>query len=507
MNNKYLEGCKKLESGLYRLRESIQISKDSIVKKTELTEKLTENINGIDLPIFSTYLIKLWAKDSKNKNKRNYSKVFNKILQDNKVTIGFMDHPKQDGDESYRDVVVVCRNPQMIFDTSTQEEWLAVEVTLVGKPYGENCEAVLQAGGFLEFSSSALGDVDANGFVLENGFFLERYADVVVNSSNGQLFFINKEEPRQTPEINNPILYDVKHETISEKEELTIYNKTTDGISDNNAGEKTMSDKLNEKALELNIKSLIRDAERMENLFERKQQLEVAKEYAQNLPESTLISQIEKSITEADNSISELAEKGKSVESLTETIKTLSEEATTIKESISALQEEKTKLQENYDAIIKLYEDKQYEASQTELLSNKKLSTLIESLKEEIFNMKKELVETTEKRDYFEALSNSKIDADEFIQLKESVKNLTVENKSLKEKNVDLLEDVRSLRRNVISERTVERKERPVRRFETRDEEVQYNDIMKEELQETVTAPKKDSDNVVSKILSQKGFI
>ncbi len=500
--NEYLNGCKKLEEGLYRLRENVIISNDTIVSKVALKEKLTENILGHDLPVFSTYVIKLWAKDSKNKNKRNYSKVFNKVLSDSKTTIGLMDHP-EDGAESYKNVVLVCKNPKMIFDQETQEEWLAVEVTFVGKPYGETCEAVLAAGGFIEFSSSALGDVDSLGYVLEDGFFLERYADVVVNSSNGQLFFADREEPREIPS-EGQTLYDVKHESIEKEDnkDLTIYNETTDkGLSDK-TGEKTMSDKLNEKALELNIKSLVRDAEKIDNLFERKKQLEVAKEYAMNLTESTLVAQIDKLMTEADNSITELAEKGKDVGTLNESINILTEEKKTLTEKMDALIEEKKTLQENYDAIIKLYEDKQYEASQSELLTNKKLNTIIESLKEELLSITAQLKEASEKRDYFEALSNSKVDADEFIALKESVKELTEKNASLKEKNSALLEDVRILRRNTISERRVDRP-----RFKTQEETEQYNEIIEEELHEKAKEKSTDKDNLVENILRNRGLI
>lgn len=501
MNNKYLEGCKKLDDGRYQLRESIQISNDTIVQKV-ITEKLTENVLNQELPIYSQYLVKLWAKDSKNKNKRNYSKVFNKVLTENKTTIGFMDHP-QDGLESYKNVVLVCKNPQMIFDNDTKEEWLAVEVTFVGKPYGETCEAILHAGGFIEFSSSALGDVNASGYVLEDGFFLERYADVVVNSSNGQFYFVNKEEPRKEPTLDTKTLYDVKNEKVK-VENLTINN--TGECLPEKTGEKTMSDILNEKALELNIKSLLRDAEKEENLFEKRKQLEVAKEYAMNLTESTLVAQIEKSMTETDNSITDLAEKGKDVGSLNETISTLKAESATLNESLNVLKEEKKTLQENYDAIIKLYEDKQFEASQGELLNNKKLNVLIKSLKEELTVAKKQLAKVTERKNYFEALSNSKVETDDYIELKESIKDLSNKNKALKEQNANLLQDVRNLRRNSIFERTIERKERP-RMFKTVEETNQYNEIMKEELTEKVEEPRVEKDSIVENILKSRGLI
>lgn len=532
--NKYLEGCKKLPDGRYRLIEKLVISKDTIVKKIPLQEKTTTHLLEHELPVFNTYTIKLWAKNSKNKNDRNYSLVFDSVIKENKTTIGFMDHP-EDGAESYKDIVLVGKNPRILFDEDTQEDWLCVDITFVGKPHGENCEAVLEAGGFIEFSSSALGDVDDEGYVIEDGFFLERYADVVVNSSNGQLFYKTKEEPRSVPIKDTDLLYD--NNKVTEKKNITIYKDTIkESIQ---TGEKTMNEKLNEKALELNIKSLIRDAEKVENLFEKKKQLEVAKEYAMNLTEATLANQISEMITTIDNSISELAEKGKDVHSLNETIETLNNEKKSLVEEVDTLKKEKDKLQENYEALIKLYEDKQYESSEKEMKLNKMLNLKIKTLKGLLEKKNKEILKEKEKKNYFEALANSKVDTNEFIKMKETVKFLqeklnesNAKNVSLRKQNSELLETVQELRKKSIREKRFERVEP---RFKTLAEKEQYNRLMKEDTSkendydiESILKNKKEKlmestqdkstysekvpqnngdDTIVDNILSQKGFI
>lgn len=450
--NKYTEGLEKV-GNLYRLKEKVIATKKDLVEtpdsiKESLKESLKEQVSE-GLPIYSTYLIKLWAKKSFNKNGRNYSKVFSKVLNESKVTIGFVDHP-EDGEESYKNVVLVGKNPCIIYDEETGEEWLAVYVTLVGRPHGENCEAVLEAGGFIEFSSSALGDVDTEGYVLEDGFFLERYSDIVVNSSNAQLFFKNKEEPRDTSPKADTTLYDYREEDNKvKKENLTILDKDKPNLKEN-----VMPDnRLSEKSLELNIKSLIRDAEAKESLVERKEILESALSYAKDLTESTLANEITTKISDTEKAIHDLAEKGKSVDSLNESVSSLKEAKETLEAEIKTLKEEKVTLEENYNNLVTMYESKQFSASQKELLSNKKMKAVITSLKERATLKEKEMAKLEEKVKYLEALANTKVEADKVVALNEEVKRLMLENEELNTKVASLNESLRKTRRLVVAGR------------------------------------------------------
>lgn len=491
-NNKFTEGLEKV-GDRYRLREKVVVSnKDRVETPEPIREKIKEQF-GNDLPIFSSYLIKLWAENSFNKNGRNYRKVFRKVLDEQKVTIGFVDHP-EDGEESYKDVVLVGKNPILKYDDETNENWLCVEITFVGKPYGENCEAILKAGGFVEFSSSALGDVDDEGYVLLDGFFLERYSDVVVNSSNGQLFFSQGEEPRDLSPKADTILYDDNSNKVKE-EKVTILSK--DDNKNNPLKEKaSMSDKISEKALELNIKSMIRDADSKESFVEKKELLESALSYADELTESTLSDDIKKKIEEATKSIHALAEKGKSVESLTESIKSLTEAKEALVEETENLKKEKVELEENYNSIVALFESKQYSASQKELLTNKKLNIALTSIKEKAKLKEKEISRLKEKVQYFEAMANSKVDANKVVALNETIKELLLENEKLNSKVAVLNESIVKNRRAMIQSRresfSNDRKERGIpsvrestptneSTFNNKEVEIYYNALLEDD--------------------------
>jgi len=520
MINKYTEGLEKTSDGRYKLRENLTMDKNSIVKKV-ITEKLTENVNGVDLPIYSKYLIKIWALHSMNKNGRNYKRVINQVVAEKKVTIGFMDHPVNSGDESYKNIVLIGKNPQIVNDG--KEDWLCAEITLVGRPYGENCEAILEAGGFLEFSSSALGDVDSStGEVLEDGFFLERYADIVVNSSNAQLFFKAKEEPRDISLKADDQLYDINQENIN----LTILNSTKEVLNEK-TGDVSMPDKLSEKALELNIKSMIRDADTVADLVEKKNLLESALSYAVELTESPLVQSIQSKLDETTVSIHSLAEKGKSVDSLNESVTSLTEKISAIETELKTIKEEKFLLEENYNNIIDLYEKKQYESSETELNKSKELASKVADLTEELESVKNQLTKITEKKKYFEAMSNTKVDADDLVTLYEKVKKLTEQNTLLSERYDALRESVRNSRTKI--------QERPARQvksaFASNDVEEFYNELVEQNednrflrrellnckslkeakniasLQESDPIEvSEDQDDFISKILASKGY-
>lgn len=485
---------------VYRLRESLSINKDTIIKKHELKEKLTESVLGRDLPVYGTYTIKLWAQESFNRNGRNYRNVFSKILNENKVTIGFMDHPNDSKDESYKNVVLVCKNPSIQFIDG--ENWLCVDVTLIGKPYGENCEAILEAGGFLEFSSSALGDVDNDGYVLEDGFFLERYADIVVNSSNAQLYFKSKEEPREIPQLSDDnTLYDIKNEKNEKTEKVETKEINIDKNENNNltilksdtlsekTGEKTMSDKLSEKSLELNIKSMVKDADAVSILSEKKQILETALSYAKELSDGSLAESIESKIDLINTEVHTLAEKAKEIEPLQESVKSITEAKELVEKELEALKEEKKILEENYNNIVTLYESKQFEASQTELATNKKLKEEVSTLTESVSELKEKAKKLLKEKEYFEALSNTMIEADKYVQSQETIKQLKEENESLKEK-------VRELRVKTMKEKTIQVQPKVELRKEPKEQKVQES-----------SKASYDEDTLIERLISERGLI
>lgn len=83
----YIEGCEKVGK-FFRFHEKIQFNQDSI-EKLPVSEKLTEAVNGSDLPVYGAYEIKIWN-EGKNLNKRNYHRVIDQVIKENKVTLGFV---------------------------------------------------------------------------------------------------------------------------------------------------------------------------------------------------------------------------------------------------------------------------------------------------------------------------------------------------------------------------------------------------------------------------------
>jgi len=395
MENIYTKGCKQLEDKRYRLYENFILDSTRIVEKKAI-DKLEESINGQNLPIYGSYTIKLWEQQGKNLNKRNYRKVFEKVIKENKVTVGLMNHPDDVGD--VRDVFAVERNPRII------EGWLCVDLTFVGE-HGKLCEAILQAGGPLEFSSSAIGDVDYSGDVLIEGFELERWADRVFVASNGLSLFLNKED--SLPEAvalssGNSLVENVQNQNI---EDVTILKEEI--------GEKIMPDnKVAESLLLLNIKRMIKDAEKTENLSEKKAILESALTYSNELTDKSLFDNVSTLIGVVDKDIHLLAEKGKSVDSLTESMKTLQEEKDKVTIELETTKKAFDELQESYKVLVEMYENKQYESGSKELEVNKQLNDVVVSLRETIKKLETE-------KDYFEAMSNTKVDADYVVALRE----------------------------------------------------------------------------------------
>jgi len=333
---KLYEGTEKLDNGLYRIRENIQVTPDRM-KKLPLQES-NQNIlvEGTDYKCRGAYTFNIWEVDKKNLNQRIYTEaVCQKVINEGKTTLGLADHPSDDG--SVKNIWAVERNPRI------EEGWLKVDHYLVGD-HGQLVNEVLEAGGSIGVSSSALGQLnEKTGEVLHEDFDLERYSDHVMNPSNGYANTVETQKTNYSESINNN----------SSSEEVTIVNK-------NNIEEKITMDKtqkLHEKSLTLNIKGLLKEAKAIDDVQERLESLEAIMEnFDDAYHNETLESQVKGLIESAEKEIKELAEKGKTVSSLNEKVeeseKTVSELQENVKlneEKVSilskALEEAKTRYQ------------------------------------------------------------------------------------------------------------------------------------------------------------------
>jgi hypothetical protein len=501
--NRFLEGCKQLPNGKYRLTERITLGKDSLVKKESLKEQIIEAI-GQDLPIYGTYLVKVWSKNSFNKNQRNYKNVFNKVLKEDKVTIGFCGHPDE-GTENPRDICIVAKNPCMIKDENG-EDWLAVYITLVGKPEGEKFEAVLEAGGYLEFSSCADGQVSDDGFVEEEGFELIRWLDCVIYASNGQLFFKDKgiEDIPLSSKPSDPLYDTDKEEQITEsvdlKKDLTIYN--TEKKEDN-----SMETKLLEKILASNINALIKDADKTESLEEKKLILTNALTEATDLSDASIKDKIVMKLAEADKAILDLAEKGKKVDSLEESVSTLSTAKTTLEGDIDKIKKDKEDIEARLSTITEMYEKKQYKSSLEETQEYASIKKELASTKKMLHEAKSQLTIAQSRSKLIErkalikeAISNTKVDADLVVSLKEDIDMLTQEvlklrgtNKKLRGARIAEKKEVTPLRKPSRLEALLQ---------ERRNKMMERKNVdKKEEVKEV------DTDVSVDNIIEKNGYI
>lgn len=431
--NKFLEGAKKV-GDKYRLQEKISAKPEKIAT----TEKIL--IEGKSYEPKTKYRFKVWDSNF-NANGRNYANILNKVVKENRTTIGLMNHPEDEPDT--RNIFGVEKNPRIDSDG-----WLSVEFYPCGE-YGKLIADIIDNDGPLEISSSALGDIDSNGYVLEEGFELERYFDVVTDCSNRLIQF-----PNYTLKHEEGNFEKISDEGVSNREitESTVKLHRDNAVDSNNRGENSMPDsneKLLKETMKMNIKSLIKDSDKTQNLHEKKEILESAHSYAQSLEEEKdLREDIEKKLEEVDNEIKKLSEKGLQTDSLTESVKKLTEDKKILMKEVSTLNEEIAKLEKKYKVVSSMYEEKQYKAGEDEVKKNRRLAKEVCALKLKLRRQSNALEEEKNKSkimkiklERVEAIANTKVDAEVVKSLEEKVQILEQRNsklsKSLREMRLD----------------------------------------------------------------------
>lgn len=448
--NKFLEGAKKV-GDRYRLQEKIFAKPEKIAT----TEKIL--IEGKSYEPKTKYRFKVWDSNF-NANGRNYANILNKVVKENRTTIGLMNHPEDEPDT--RNIFGVEKNPRIDSDG-----WLSVEFYPCGE-YGKLIADIIDNDGPLEISSSALGDIDNNGYVLEEGFELERYFDVVTDCSNRLIQF-----PNYTLKHEEGNFEKISDEGVSNREitESTVKLHRDNAVDSNNRGENSMPDsneKLLKETMKMNIKSLVKDSDKTQNLHEKKEILESAHSYAQSLEEEKdLREDIEKKLEEVDNEIKKLSEKGLQTDSLTESVKKLTEDKKILMKEVSTLNEEIAKLEKKYKVVSSMYEEKQYKAGEDEVKKNRRLAKEVCALKLKLRRQSNALEEEKNKSkimkiklERVEAIANTKVDAEVVKSLEEKVQILEQRNsklsKSLREMRLDSISTPRKSLQEKNRERT-----------------------------------------------------
>lgn len=478
-NKKIYEGCEKLADGRYRIHEKMTII--PIKSKEPITEKII--VEGKEVSPKRKYTFLVWKKDIKprdgsgqNGNLRNYSDVIPRVIEENRPTFTLADHPL-DGCEADSVRITGCgKNYRMI------DNWLACDWYPLGE-IGNRLADGFDLGVPATISSSVLGALDDDGYVVnDSSFFLERILDNLIDfPSNGVFHYSDHNEQIDDNYAFTTISEQGFKESVNKenekKEDLTIYNKEssivessentqndkTDEIENNNdIGEKKMPEntmnELAEQSMILNIKSMIKDADKLENPFERKESLVSADSFAIKLTEKTLHEEISKKIEDAEIEIKELSTKGMQTDDLADKCKALEDEVAKTNGELETIKAEKAEIEEKLKTVTTMYEEAQYNASKAELDKNAELTEKNHNLSKELCSLKaknrnleslmrknERVLESKVKR--AEAELNTAIDVDTFLKCKDKCKALEDENADLCKKIEDLETTIETLKR------------------------------------------------------------
>lgn len=465
-NKRFLEGCEKLPDGRYRIHEKM----NAIPLKQEIKEEKVI-IEGKEVNTKKHYTFMVWAKDIKprdfsgrNGNGRNYSDVIDYVVKENRPTISLTNHPENEVDMGK--VNGVAKNVRMI------DNWMCVDWYPADCEDGRRFSSVFDLGGNLCVSSSVLGELDDEGYVILNeNFEVERLMDIVDCPSNGIYHYSNKIEKHSDEgcgftEISNEGLNEnltiLDKQNITESAENTQNDKAVEKESDDSIGEEKMpentNDELIQQSMMLNIKSMIKDAENMSSPFDKKDALLSADSFAKKLTDDTLHVEICKKIEDTDNEIKELSAKGLQTDDLANKCKALEDENKKVSDELEALKAEKADIEEKLKTVTNMYEEEQFKCSQSELdkteeleEKNHRLSKELCSLKAKNRNlegmMKRNRRVLESKMNKLEAESNTMVDADVVVDCKKKIKKLEGENADLCKKIEDLEDTIASMKK------------------------------------------------------------
>lgn len=454
MAKRFLEGLKKAPDGRYILRENISLQSESI-KKVPLKETEIKEIQEkkADFDGKTKYIIKVWDRGF-NANERSYSQVIDRVVKENKRTVGLMNHPEEEPDPEK--IFAVEKNPFI-----DEDGWLSVELYPCGF-WGQMIEDVIQNDGPITVSSACLGNLDDNGYVINDETFeLERYFDFVFGPSNRLNQYQNSTEKREddgsVSPVSNKGIFGITEKENSSEVKLARDNASEIANTNTNKGEnKLMPEQkdLLETTMKMNIRSMVKEADKTESLSEKKEILTSAHSYASQLADTKLTEEIQNEIAKVEEEIKVLTEKGQKSDELQNSVDSLMEEKKLLEKEVVSLEKEKEKLEAQLKTISNLYEKKQYKSSESEQLKSQRLAKEVCSLKmknrryEMEMNRLSQGKKLAERKAYLsKAEANTKASA-------EVVQALQEENAKLKNRNKELSRQLRESRsRNMRNDR------------------------------------------------------
>lgn len=469
-NKRNLEGCEKLPDGRYRIREKMMVL--PIKYNEPLNEKKDKIIvEGKEILPTHKFVFRIWNDDF-NGNGRSYRNVIDRVIKENRPTFCLADHPSDGCDADSMRICGCGKNYRR-----DSEGWMVADVYLFGE-IGDIIAQGFQLGVPAQVSSSVLGELDDENFVMDSdSFYLERICDILPCeiSSNGIYHYADHAD-----HIND----DYSFTTISEhgfnessqKENVTIYkesnivessekpqnDKADEKENNEKIGEKKMPEntmnELAEQSMILNIKSMIRDADKVTDLFEKKNCLLSADCFALKLTEKTLHEEISKKIEDTDEEIKALSKKGLETDDLADKCKALEDEVAKVNGELETLKKEKEEIENKLKTVTDMYEEEQYKASEDELNKNAELEEKNHNLSKELCSLKAKnrnleslmrkntrVLEAKAKR--AEAEANTAVDVETFLKCKNKCKTLEDENADLCKKIEDLENTIATMKK------------------------------------------------------------
>ncbi len=382
-------------------------------------------VEGVEKKVLEKWEVPVWRLDKKNLNGRTYRESLGKRMEKvyrEAVTANLADHPENDG--SVNNILSVSKNPHI------REGIMWVDAYIVDETFENKLKKMVEAGYGLGVSSSVLGDVDSNGFVIDESVELDRFFDWVLSPSYS-VFVTEDCLINESVEKNN-------------NNKVTINNNIEE--QNNMPNEKML--KLSEHTMRLNLNKIIEDALSQEKISDRLEALNEALTYVSEdfLPDLKKI--IEEKIEETKKQSFELAEKGKDFDKLNNDIQLKESEKVSLQEKISILENINKELEEKYKVSCSLLdESKEYV---------NKMEIMLESSDADVGSMFSALdylkvVEQLEKSKNNESTLKEKI-----VELKSSIINYKNKNESLvlkvnslKEKNASLQEAINDYEKEI----------------------------------------------------------
>lgn len=404
-----------------RIVENISLTPGSYFRKKE---DLNESIISVkeaqgdkQYKALAVYTFPISRPNQRNLNNRIYTDT----LWENQIKnkrgegcFGLMDHPENEG--SVKDTWCVWRNLRF----SADKKLILCDAYLFGN-WGRQVLEALEAGGRVGLSSSGWGDfLEDNTTLNPETYELERPADFVLNPSY-EVFGVQDDliESMKNEQISSNLTAINESETleVSPKEKIEENNKMVEN--------KKASPSLEERNFSFNMRSMFKEACKIEDIQERIKENKTLIGYLEG-HEDSIKAEIEAKIVSDEQAIVEGYKKSFELENKN---KELEEQIANLTKTV----EESASLKETIESLNKQIETLKEQVKENESLKEEfeNACTLLDSMKE-YTTKQEELVRLAK------AEKNSMVSAKEYKETLAFSEELEEENKKLKREALSL---------------------------------------------------------------------